>query len=809
MHGLFLCLALVVPAEQDPPDFVQDVRPILERHCFRCHSSANARSSLRLDSPRGIRQGGNRGPVLKPGNSSESLLIRAVTLGIDGTRMPAQGQPLSKSEIDLLRRWIDSGAAMPKDESAGPEVQHWAFQPVRFVPPPHTAFTGWCRNPIDAFIAHRLERRGIAPSEEAGRRTLIRRVWLDVLGLLPDPEDVDAFVASKRPDAFERMLDRALASPHYGERWGRHWLDLARYADSHGYTIDGPRSIWPYRDWVIHALNENKPFDQFVIEQIAGDLLPGATRDQIVATGFHRNTLINQEGGTDPEEFRVKAIVDRVNTTGTVFLGLTIGCAQCHEHKYDPISQREYYELFAFFNSDDEPTLRLPTPDQEIRLRQLEGELVQLRSRLQQRQSAVRLAFLTAALWDSGGIFGALLTDLQARLVVGQFKGGAAADPILRELAKQVRQVEQERAGLLKKIPTTLVLRKRARPRETYVMIRGDFLRRGAKVEPSTPSVLPPLKPRGDRPDRLDLARWLVSPDNPLTPRVTVNRVWQRYFGRGIVETENDFGTQGARPSHPELLDWLAWTFVQSGWDLKRLHRLILSSATYRQRSDWRPELVEVDPTNKLLARQNRLRVEAEVIRDISLCAAGLLTYRIGGPGVYPPQPEGIYRFTQVKKPWPESKGADRYRRGLYIYFWRSSPYPFLITFDAPRATTTCTRRVRSNTPLQALMLANDIVFIEAARALAARSFRVCDGSPEALARAMFRFALCRPPDDYELNQLVEFFVSQAEEFRSDPQAATLFAGELPRGDLDLPQAAAAVATARVILNLDEFITRE
>ncbi len=786
----WLLAALLLEPGQ-APDFTKQIRPILERHCVRCHGAREARSDLRLDLPSTIRRGGIRGPALVAGQPEKSLLFIAVTEGIDGTRMPAEGRPLAREEIDLIRRWIAAGAPMPKAEGVvRSRVSHWAFQPVQAVPVP--TFRGrWPRNPIDAFVLRRLHAAGLEPSPPAEPTTLLRRVYLDLIGLLPDPEIVDHYLANPRPDRYERLVDRLLASPHYGERWARHWLDLARYADSHGYTIDGPRSIWPYRDWVIRALNRNVPFDRFVIEQIAGDLLPDATREQLVATGFHRNTLLNQEGGTDPEEFRVKAVVDRVNTTGAVFLGLTIGCAQCHEHKYDPISQREYYELFAFFNSDDEPTLSLPTPEQERQLATIQRQLEEAYRRVQ-----------SGVLWTAASAIGSVAGS------VGWVQAVAFATELrsMEDGLETIRRLVNERKKLLRRIPTTLVLRKRARPRPTHVMIRGDFLRRGARVEPNVPRVLPPLKPRGSTPDRLDLARWLVSAENPLTPRVTVNRIWQRYFGLGLVATENDFGTRGERPTHPALLDWLAARFVAGGWNLKRLHRLLVTSATYRQSSAWRHDLAAKDPRNRLLGRQNRLRVEAEIVRDLALCAAGLLSYRIGGPGVYPPQPSGIYRFTQVKKPWPESRGEARYRRGLYIYFWRSSPYPFLITFDAPRATTTCTRRVRSNTPLQALMLANDRVFLEAARSLGRRLQEHASGRVDQGIEQGFLICLSRRPDKIEVARLTAFWEAERDAYAGDREAAAALVGEQTG---ELLERAAWVSLARVLLNLDEFITRE
>ncbi len=864
----------------------------------------------------------------------------------------------------------------------------------------------WPRGPIDAFILARLEAAGLQPSPEADRATLIRRLSLDLLGLPPTVGEVDRFLADRGDDAYERLVDRLLASPHYGERWGRHWLDVARYADSNGYTIDGGRSIWKYRDWVIGALNRDLPFDQFTVEQLAGDMLDGATVDQMIATGFHRNTLVNEEGGTDPEQFRVEAVVDRVSTTGAAFLGLTLGCARCHDHKYDPISQREFYQLFAIFNNADEPTLSVPTDQQSKELPALEAEIAQSNKRLAEvdansggRQalweskfagrleqpwtvldataesaegvtftkledgsllaggtipknaaytlsaqlpghaiSALRLELLpheslpkqgpglarngnfvlseisgsvgssgsdaaeTRLAWgdtwaDHSGENGAValavdgdpktgwnisapananvsrtaifyLRELmpaadgkltlvldqryaKPRYLLGRFRISATAadgevlklpaevrdalavpaaqrtdaqnsaikleyqkvDPERVPLATRIAELEQSRKQMAAAVTTTLVIRQRQEPRETHIHMRGDFLNPGAAVKPGIPAVLPPIASRGAQPDRLDFARWLVDPNNPLTPRVTVNRIWQHYFGQGLVVTENDFGLQGDRPSHPELLDWLARRFVADGWSLKSMHRRIVTSATYRQSSRMRADLAAADPYNKLLGRQQRLRLEAETIRDSALASSGLLTDELGGPGVYPPQPPGIYRFTQQVKFWGENKDAERYRRGMYTYFWRSSPYPFLKTFDAPDAVVACTRRPRSNTPLQALTIANDLAFYEIAQGFAAQlcATQLDDTQLDDAQRlrTAFRRCLAREPSTAEYVSLAEYLGSQRARFEAAPEDAAQVA---PGRDMTSDQRARAAAwtmVARVLLNLDEFITRE
>ncbi|MGV3722908.1 MAG: DUF1549 and DUF1553 domain-containing protein, partial [Actinomycetota bacterium] len=878
----------------------------------------------------------------------------------------------------------------------------WSFQPVRRPAIPRTRLAGWVSNPIDAFILAKLEARGLKPSPTADRVTLIRRVSLDLLGLPPTPAEVDAFVNDRKPGAYERVVDRLLASPRYGERWGRRWLDEARYSDTNGYTIDSPRQIWMYRDWVINALNADLPFDQFTIDQLAGDLevdqevrksgngepvksassfahLSADLQAKLIATGFHRNTMINEEGGTDKEQFRVESVVDRANTTASVWLGLTLGCAQCHTHKFDPITQREYYQFFAFFNNQDEPSLPFATPEQEQEREALKGRLasaerelkgleagaparqatwearmsrmakyrwtvlppVEAKSaagatltalddhsllvggtipnndsytitvQLPERTTALRLEALTHPSLPEGGPGfaggnflltefsaavqrgaetepvaisraladhaqqgypvslavdgkpatgwainvkageGSLHTDRTAlfvfrkpvpagtrltvtlrqehpnkRYLLGRFRLSMAdiapeevESPLSAELqallttpaeqrtpqqlqrlsflfhaaetaklTAKVALIQAQQKELEKEIPSTMVLRERETPRETFVHLRGDFLRPGARVEPGTLAVLNPLAAAGKAPNRLDLARWIVDPRNPLTARVTVNRIWQGYFGIGLVETENDFGTQGTPPSHPELLDWLADAFVRgegkgrsgegrgkSGevesaplsphssplspaprpWSLKALHRLIVTSNTYKQSSHARPELAEIDPNNRLLARQNRIRLDGELIRDVSLAASGLLSTKMGGPGVYPPQPAGTDLFTQVKRAWTVSAGEDRYRRGIYAWQWRSNPYPLFTAFDAPSANVTCTRRSRSNTPTQALMLANDQSLIEMAQGLAARVLREAPSSEPERIRYAFRRCLSREPSAAETGRLL------------------------------------------------------
>lgn len=795
-------------------DYVADVQPILEQHCYSCHAGADVQADLRVDTAAGVIRGGNTGPAIVVGNSSASLLIKRVT-GADGfDRMPPEDgpAPLNDAQIAVLAQWIDQGAKAPTDEVSATESSrssdHWSLQPVACPRIPEVKTPAWTLTAIDRFVLSQLEARNIEPTRQADRTTLIRRLSLDLRGTPPSIVEVQQFLSDSRPDAYHRLVDRLLATPQYGERWARHWLDQARYADSDGYTNDRARSIWKYRDWVIDALNRDLPFDEFVIDQIAGDLRPDPGVDQIVATGFHRNTQHNREGGSDPEQYRVERVADRVNTTGEVFLGLTIGCARCHDHKFDPITQREYYRLFALFNSCDEPTLPVPDAAQQQRWDELRAALRDVRRKIEayDKAHASELAdwIVTARNDDQTP------EDVREILAVGDDQWSEAqreavmdhfrkSRPEGLELSKRREQLEGAEKKLRGQIPTTLVMRRRDEPRVTHIHLRGNFLDPGRSVEPGTPAVLPPVTPAGDKPTRLDLARWLVRDDNPLTCRVTANRIWQYHFGLGLVETENDFGTKGLPPSHPKLLDWLSSELMRQEWSLKRMHRLIVTSAVYRQSSHARPELRHIDPRNRLLARQNRLRLEAEVIRDVTLAAAGLLCFEIGGPSVFPPQPPGVVNWARdASRKWVVSQGADRFRRGLYTYFWRTTPHPFLKAFDAPDSNAACTRRDRSNTPIQALMLLNDKAMVEAAKALALRTIE--QGGPSDSDRIRFAFQRClaREPDRVEMDGLRDLLERERRDGGADAE-----------GELADRQLIAWTSVARTLLNLDEFITRE
>ena len=855
-------LPLRLSAQQQPAlpapvkkiiEFQSDIAPILAK-CVACHGPANQSAGLRLDNRVDALRGGASGLVIHPGESAKSRLIHLVA-GFEPNRvMPREGEPLSGLEISFLCAWIDQGAEWNGDmatvsppTSQRPKQKHWAFLPPQKPPLPNVANKEWIQNPIDRFILARLENEEIKPSPEAGRATLLRRVSLDLIGLPPAPGEVDAFLADQRPGAYKRQVDRLLKSPHYGEKWARHWLDLARYADSDGYETDQLRPwAWRWRHWVINALNNDMPFDQFTIEQLAGDLLPGATVEQHVATGFHRNTLSNREGGADLEEFRVEQIVDRAAATGIVWLGLTVGCARCHDHKYDPVSQQEFYQLYAFFNSADEVNIDAPLPGEtgpflasraayEARRSEL---LAPVRQELEQLQAQWEQKLLEADrhpgqeyTWDRawevlgliwGGNYGEgqlegqrivkldpakRTKDERERLFDYFLTRGPKLAPErfeelkIKELSEQVEKLKAEYPRLSR----APVFAESTQPPISYVHVRGDFRQHGVDVQPDVPAVLPALPAIGAK-NRLALARWLVSPENPLTARVAVNRMWQELFGQGLVATSADFGTQGEQPSHPELLDWLATEFIARGWSVKQMHRLIVMSASYRQASDSHAELAERDPDNHLLARQSRLRLHAEQLRDAALAVSGLLDDSVGGPSVRPPQPTEAASYG-YDTPWPESKGGDRYRRGLYTWMQRTSPYAQSVTFDLPDPNQVCSRRERSNTPLQALTLLNDPVIFEAAQAIAMRIVGEGGAAPADRIAYGFRLCLARRPSAEENERLLRYYREQVRRFDSDSQrAAMLIPVTLP--NTSSAEMAAWTALSSVLLNLDEFITR-
>lgn len=1015
-------------------DFKRDIQPIFEQRCYECHGEKKQKSGVRMDRKATVFQGGDSGkPAVVAGKSADSPLIQKVISNDPDEIMPPKGEKLTEAQVALLRAWIDQGAVWPDDETQA-EKKHWAYEkPVRH-PLPRVTNSKWPRNPIDYFVLERLEREKLPPSTEADPATLIRRVSLDLIGLPPTVQEVEDFVSDQSTNAFEKVVDRLLASPHYGERWARPWLDLARYADTSGYEADPRRTMWPWRDWVISALNQNKPFDQFTIEQLAGDLLPEAGRDAKVATGFHRNTMTNNEGGTDDEEFRHEAVVDRVNTTMGAWMATTINCAQCHNHKYDPFTMKEFYQLYAFLNTtadsdkgDERPTIKVPTHEQEIGLvkrretlkvaeknfneASAKPELADVQSKWEQatvsaltnwtrldaseftslggatlekqaskaiivsgqnpsndtyviaapvsagtltgirlevldtgelkalgrgangffvlrafeaalvaegRTNVLKFSSATADFSEKNFDIGTVLTgkgegwkvatsdprtrvrrsayftfeqplraetnstlsftlkhsdkyaganllrfrlyatasehvgppaalpdDVRAILLASADKRDDKQRARLKEhfqsVAPEVKDVREALASARKaekewndSIPIVAVLEELPKPRETHMLMRGSFLSKGDRVQPGVPAVLHPLKTNSPT-NRVALAEWLVDTNNPLTARVMMNRFWEQIFGIGIVETSEDFGTQSEPPSHPGLLDWLACEFMQPGvpsssrsqphsegsqqdaggtvaWDMKRMLRLIVTSATYRQSSRVTPELLQRDPYNRLLARGPRRRLEAEMIRDQALAVSGLLSRKVGGPPVMPPQPDGVWQVVYSGDTWQTSKGEDKYRRGLYTFWRRTSPYPSMVSFDAPSREFCVVRRPRSNTPLQALTLLNDPVYVECAQALAKRMISEGGTTPEQRVAHGLRSCLAREAKPSEVQKLMALAHKELARYQEDADAAkkfVKFAGADEKEPADSAELAAWTVVANVLLNLDEFVMKQ
>jgi hypothetical protein len=1050
-------------APQAAIQFNRDIRPILSEHCYACHGPDERKrlSKLRLDVETSAKGDLGGHFAIVPGDPAASELIRRVTSGDTARRMPlaASGaEKLSSREIELLTRWIEQGAQWQK---------HWSFIPPVRSELPEVSDAKWPRNPIDYFVQARLDAEGLKPAPEADKRTLIRRVSFDLTGLPPTPSEVEAFLGDNSPGAYETVVDRLLTSPHYGERMAARWLDAARYADTNGYQTDAERSMWRWRDWVIDAFNRNMPYDRFTIEQIAGDLLPNATRDQVVATGFNRNHRGNGEGGIIPEEYAVEYVVDRVDTTATVFLGLTLGCARCHNHKFDPFTQAEYYRMFAYFNRVPErgnafkygnspPTIAAPTPEQEARLKGLESRLTAAEQRAAalepqvaegqrvwetslagkpdmdwapSRAVAVHLglggslngeitpdppraekylylmengpvqqavSFTGQAQWKEGaakysagpsgqaaefggasyidagnvanfGFYdaftlaawinpsspsGAILSraidepegkgfalflkdghlaanllqrwlddgvrieseesvplnrwshvaltydgsrlaggirlyldgrplkvrvlldymnqpfDVKQPLRIGaglgpanRFRGRIAevrvyrsalteeqaamlslplsvsrlaqlapsrrtpvqaaklresfldqyAPDTLRSAYKDVLDLREQRDRMIDNLPTVMVMQDSPSPRETHILLRGAYDRPGDRVDPGIPSALPPL-PASAPQNRLGLAKWLADSSNPLTARVAVNRFWQNLFGIGLVKTAEDFGSQGDWPSHPELLDWLATEFVRSGWDMKAIQKAIVMSATYRQSSKVTPELLQKDPENRLLARGPRVRLPAGMLRDQALAISGLLVDKVGGPSVKPYQPAGLWKELSGGDDYRPDTGEGLHRRSLYTYWKRTAPPPMMMNFDAAGRETCVVRELRTNTPLQALNLMNDVTYLEAARKMAERMMR--EGGPTPASRIAYGFELAtaRKPGERESQILAESLNFYRDQFQGDPSAATryLTQGAAPRDEkLDARDLAAYTAIASLILNLDAAVTKE
>lgn len=932
-------------------DFTRDIRPILSGRCFKCHGpdEETREGGLRLDTQSGAfseADSGDRGIV--PGHANQSSVIERVTSTDEDLRMPplSEGPALSPKEVDVLKKWIQSGAKYSA---------HWSFVKPQKTRLPQVSDSDWCRTDIDFFVMARLDREGLAPSPEADRYTLARRLHIDLIGLPPEIADVDAFMADQSPDAYEKMVDRLLASPAFGERWGRVWLDLARYADTAGYADDPPRVIWRYRDWVIRAMNENVPFDEFTKDQIAGDLRDGTHNDRLIATAFHRNTMTNSEGGTDDEEFRSAAIVDRVNTTLQTWMGLTMACAQCHTHKYDPITQEDYFRVYAILNQtadadrrDESPTLSellpeqvqqreqihlridelkreqsklleespqptVPVGDSEIRARfvrielpkgkkqflslaevqafvgknniAVDGKATQISTYSDgpahlaidgntnghyfDAKSTTHTALEENAWWevdlgndhalekvviwnrnDSASIgrrldgFTILLLDadrnpvwahqvskapdksadytvpkVASQVSKGDLKTLARylqkMSPELDKLATEIERQEKKLAAI--KPVRTPVLRElpKDKQRKTFIQLRGNFLDLGKEVSAGFPEefAMGYETIESNRPDRLELARWLVDAQNPLTARVIVNRHWEQLFGIGLVDTSEDFGLQGSLPSHPQLLDRLAYKFQHGNgssgqWNVKGLIRSIVLSSTYRQSSKVDDELAKQDPLNRLMARGPRYRLSAERIRDQALAAGDLLSRKMGGPSVKPPRPNlGLRAAFGGSTDWTVSSGEDKYRRGVYTYWQRTIPYPSMDTFDAPSREVCTVRRIRTNTPLQALVTMNDPVFVEAAKGVAKRTLAAKESNIDRLIYA-FRSCVCRPPSKTEISTLQKTLEAALKHYQSNPKDAEMLVGKDDLNRDDSVELAAWTLIGNVLLNLDETLAR-
>ncbi|MCO6454845.1 MAG: PSD1 domain-containing protein [Pirellulaceae bacterium] len=823
---------------EDALDFNRDIRPILSENCFYCHGQdGNKRQAdLRLD----VRDVAVDHGALVPGDAGASELVQRIRSNDADLLMPPpdSNRRLSDQQKAMLERWIGEGAAY---------ADHWAYvAPVR-PPLPPVERTEWVRSPIDLFVLARLEAAGLQPSPEADRATLIRRLSFDLIGLPPTPAEVDAFLADERPGAYERLVDRLLASPHYGERMALAWLDAARYADSNGFQQDGDTWQWLWRDWVVRALNEDLPFDQFTIWQLAGDLLPDATIDQRIASGFNRNHLLNGEGGAIPEEQRFVILFDRIDTTATTWLGLTMACAQCHDHKYDPLTQRDYYRMLDGFNRLPEsgtpqffssrirlapPLLELPTAENQARIAQFEARIAEADIKARELADAAYAGWREAvrgagAAIDGLGLPDELATiarkaegertdDERARLESGLRKhfddkvraALAGKLPPVQQLEDLKKQLAAYRAD---QIPRVMIMSDE-RPRETHVLERGEYLKPLEKVAFGTPEFLPPLAADAP-PNRLGLARWLVAPEHPLTARVQVNRIWQHFFGAGIVKTSEDFGVQSEYPLHRELLDWLAVEFQHRGWSVKTMHRLVVTSATYRQSSRATPERLASDGENRFVWRSSRFRLPAMLLRDTALASSGLLDRRIGGQPVYPYQPDDVWEPLAITKErdftYPASKGRDLYRRSLYT-FWRRTVSPANM-FDASNRQTCRVRLATTSTPLHALTTLNDPTWVEAARVLAEQGLRSADDLDGRLTY-VWRRVLGRTPAPRDLELLRRSYEKQLAVFAAEPAAAAEFlsVGAAARDpSLDAATHAALTAVCLAILNLDEAVTRE
>ena len=824
---LALCAGILLPLQGSCTEpaatihYAKEVRPILAKNCFLCHGSDEQarQGDLRLDDrSQALGKLPTGAQAIVPGQPGASEILRRITSTDDHQVMPPRGggQRLTAREVEILTQWIEQGAEYTK---------HWAYLKPQRPDTPQVSNPAWPNQAIDCFLQARLDDEGLDPTPQENPASLLRRVSLDLTGLPPTLDEAQPFLADDRPDAFERLVDRLLASPAYGERWGAVWLDLARYGDSQGYIHDPPRTIWRWRDWLIEALNANQPYDQFTIEMLAGDLLPQATDSQRIASGFHRNTTNNTEGGSNSEEYRHASVVDRVNTTMQVWMGTTYGCAQCHSHKYDPFSHQEYYQVFAIFNSTEDNNSEPPVLETAHVGR--EGDRVRSTARL--AEAKTRLAAETErvdglrAAWEAAVDRTTLTKELLEILEIVPEQRKPEQQNKLTAHHRQtfpewvtVQGAATAAQAALDQVATTTLVMKEGPVRPTHIAIRGEFQNKGAAVVPAVPAALHPVSSTvvasDARLDRLAFARWIIDPENPLTARVAVNRLWQELFGIGLVESSEEFGNQGDAPSHPELLDWLATEHLRSGWDTKHLLRRLVTSAAYRQSSAVSDELKGRDPDNRLLGRGPRVRLPAETVRDQALFVAGLLSLKMYGPPVHPPQPvNGLAAAFGPSTDWETSRGEDRHRRALYTRWRRNLPYPSMISFDAPERSVCSVRRTRTNTPLQALVTLNDQVYVEAAQGLARRI--LLEGGDTVATRAVygFRLALTRPPTMQESERIVVLYETLRRELAQDPEKAVILAttplGPLPDG-MDRIEAATWTVVGNILLNLDEFLAK-
>ncbi|QDU89276.1 Planctomycete cytochrome C [Pirellulimonas nuda] len=799
-----LAAATLVRADESARGFAYQVQPVLSDKCFSCHGPDEEKrpTDLRLDREAGVSE------AFAGGDFSQSEAWRRITSTDPELMMPPPGQhkPFTRPQLEAVRGWMSKGSQWSP---------HWAFVAPEKLEPPR----GFAEHPIDAFVRRRLAAGDLVPAPRASKEKLLRRATLDLHGLPPTLGEIDAFVADDSREAWDRVLDRLLASPRYGERMAVAWLDGARYADTNGYQNDFSRTMWPWRDWVIDAFNKNMPFDRFAIEQLAGDLLPDATDAQRLATAFNRNNRTVTEGGSISEEWRVENVIDRVETTSAVFLGLTMGCARCHDHKFDPITQEEFYGFFAFFNSVDElgvyneargnvgPVVECADDAQRVEMARLEervAEQARLLESLQKKEQGDEAARLAAP-----SDIDSVAADGDAKLAPRE---GAR---LVAELRAQLEAAQREADDYRKTVPTCMVMQELPQPRQAYVLKRGEYDKAdpGRPVSPAVPAFLGRL-PTG-RNDRLALAKWITARDNPLTARVVVNRLWSRFFGQGLVKTEENFGVQSDPPSHPDLLDWLAVELIDSGWDLRHAIRLIMTSETYRQSSAVAAEQYASDPTNATLARGPRHRLQAEFVRDNALSISGLLAPRIGGPSVFPYQPEGLWDELAGganQGPYTQATDEGLYRRSLYTYRKRTVPHPTMTTFDSPSFEVCTVKRTITNTPLQALALLNDTTYVETARELGARMLK--EGGDDKAARVRFGFRLCtsRDPSAEELGLLVKALDKYHSRYQGDQDAAELLlkVGASPAyPSTDPPELAAYASLGSLLLNLDETISVE